>query len=181
MLDGSISGFTDPRFDAVAETFKVNLDSGADVGASFCATVEGEIVVDLWGGFADEAKARPWERDTIVNVYSTTKTMAALCALVLADRGNPRALAFQFDQMGRLLQDAGGGAELVQHAHRLARTADGIVDAIAAATDPALATSRLPGTFKLLTEQTEAVSDQVTRRFFALLPAPQLVGMDLAG
>jgi len=87
MLDGSISGFTDPRFDAVAETFKVNLDSGADVGASFCATVEGEIVVDLWGGFADEAKARPWERDTIVNVYSTTKTMAALCALVLADRG----------------------------------------------------------------------------------------------
>jgi CubicO group peptidase (beta-lactamase class C family) len=44
-------------------------------------------VVDLWGGFADEARTRPWERDTIVNVYSTTKTMTALTALLLADRG----------------------------------------------------------------------------------------------
>ena len=113
--------------------------------------------------------------------YLSVLQPAPVLDLVLTDRGNPRALAFQFDQMGRLLQDAGGGAELVQYAHRLARTADGIVDAIAAATDPALATSRLPGAFKLLTEQTEAVSDQVTRRFFALLPAPQLVGMDLAG
>ena len=45
-------------------------------------------MVDLWGGFADEARTRPWERDTIVNVYSTTKTMTALCALLLADRGD---------------------------------------------------------------------------------------------
>ncbi|MDA0365193.1 MAG: serine hydrolase, partial [Chloroflexi bacterium] len=42
---------------------------------------------DLWSGFADEARTRPWERDTIINVYSTTKTMTALCALMLADRG----------------------------------------------------------------------------------------------
>jgi CubicO group peptidase (beta-lactamase class C family) len=47
----------------------------------------GELVVDLWGGHADAAKTRPWQRDTIVNVYSTTKTMTALCALLLADRG----------------------------------------------------------------------------------------------
>lgn len=60
---------------------------GADVGASFCVTIEGEIVVDLWGGFADEARTRPWQKDTIVNVYSTTKTMTALTALMLADRG----------------------------------------------------------------------------------------------
>ena len=45
------------------------------------------MVVDLWGGWADVAKTRPWEKDTIVNVYSTTKTMTALCALILADRG----------------------------------------------------------------------------------------------
>jgi CubicO group peptidase (beta-lactamase class C family) len=44
-------------------------------------------VVDLWGGFADEACTRPWQQDTIVNVYSTTKTMTALTALLLADRG----------------------------------------------------------------------------------------------
>jgi CubicO group peptidase (beta-lactamase class C family) len=87
MADGSVSGFTDSKFDAVAEAFEANLSSGADLGASFCATIEGETVVDLWGGWADEARTRPWEKDTIVNVYSTTKTMTALCALMIADRG----------------------------------------------------------------------------------------------
>jgi CubicO group peptidase (beta-lactamase class C family) len=87
MADGSMSGFTDDRFEAVAEGFQANLDSGADVGASFAATVGGETVVDLWGGWADAEKTRPWEKDTIVNVYSTTKTMTALTALLLADRG----------------------------------------------------------------------------------------------
>jgi CubicO group peptidase (beta-lactamase class C family) len=57
------------------------------VGASFCATLEGETVVDLWGGFADAAKTKPWEKDTLANVYSTTKTMTFLTALLLADRG----------------------------------------------------------------------------------------------
>ncbi|HEV2532863.1 serine hydrolase domain-containing protein [Phenylobacterium sp.] len=80
-------GFVQDRFAAVREGFEANLASGADVGASFCATLEGEIVVDLWGGFADPARTRPWTRDTIVNVYSTTKTMTALTALLLADRG----------------------------------------------------------------------------------------------
>jgi CubicO group peptidase (beta-lactamase class C family) len=69
MADGFVSGFTDNRFEAVADSFQANFDSGADVGASFCATVEGETVVDLWGGFADEAKTRSWEKDTIINVY----------------------------------------------------------------------------------------------------------------
>ena len=87
MAAGSVSGFTDNRFSAVTEAFEANLRSGADVGASFAATVEGETVVDLWGGWADEAKTRPWDKDTIVNVYSTTKTMTALTALLLADRG----------------------------------------------------------------------------------------------
>ena len=70
-----------------ARHLKANFDSGADIGASFCATVEGETVVDLWGGFADEARTQPWLKDTIVNVYSTTKTMTALTALLIADRG----------------------------------------------------------------------------------------------
>ena len=87
MADGSVQGFVHDRFAPVREQFEANLASGADVGASFCATVEGETVVDLWGGYADEARTRPWERDTIVNVYSTTKTMTALTALLLADRG----------------------------------------------------------------------------------------------
>ena len=87
MADGSVQGFVHDRFAPVREQFEANLASGADVGASFCATVEGETVVDLWGGYADAARTRPWERDTIVNVYSTTKTMTALTALLLADRG----------------------------------------------------------------------------------------------
>jgi CubicO group peptidase (beta-lactamase class C family) len=88
MADGSVGGFTRDRFAPVREAFAANLASGADVGASFAATVEGETVVDLWGGFADEARTRPWQADTIVNVYSTTKTMTALTALLLADRGD---------------------------------------------------------------------------------------------
>src|SRR5580704_9996692 len=87
MADGSIDGFVRDRFAAVRATFENNLATGADVGASFAATVNGEMVVDLWGGWADEAKTRPWEKDTIVNVYSTTKTMTFLCALIVADRG----------------------------------------------------------------------------------------------
>src|ERR1041385_5595319 len=87
MADGSVQGLTQERFAPVREAFEANLSSGADVGASFCATLEGEVVVDLWGGFADSAKTRAWERDTIVNVYSTTKTMTFLTALLVADRG----------------------------------------------------------------------------------------------
>lgn len=87
MTEAAVHGHCDERFAAVREVFENNLKGGLDVGASFAATVEGEMVVDLWGGFADEARTRPWARDTIVNVYSTTKTMTALTALLLADRG----------------------------------------------------------------------------------------------
>lgn len=82
-----VHGKCDEKFASVREAFEANLASGADVGATFCATVEGETVIDLWGGYADEGKTQAWERDTIVNVYSTTKTMAALVMLMLADRG----------------------------------------------------------------------------------------------
>jgi CubicO group peptidase (beta-lactamase class C family) len=87
MPDGSVQGVVKDRYALARAQFEQNLASGEDVGASFCATVEGETVVDLWGGFADEPRTRTWERDTIVNVYSTTKTMTALVALMLADRG----------------------------------------------------------------------------------------------
>ena len=87
MADGSVGGFTADKYSKVRDAFQANLASGADVGASFCATADGETVVDLWGGWADAEKTRPWEKDTIVNVYSTTKTMTALTALLLADRG----------------------------------------------------------------------------------------------
>jgi CubicO group peptidase (beta-lactamase class C family) len=87
MTDVAIHGFTHDGFENVHKAFEENFTSGAEVGASYCATRNGETVVDLWGGFADAARTRPWVKDTIVNVYSTTKTMTALTALLLADRG----------------------------------------------------------------------------------------------
>lgn len=87
MADGAVDGFIHDKFAPVRAAFEANLANGSDVGASYCATVDGEIVVDLWGGFANEARTRPWQRDTIINVYSTTKTMTALTALLVADRG----------------------------------------------------------------------------------------------
>jgi CubicO group peptidase (beta-lactamase class C family) len=87
MPEITAQGFVADRFTPVRDAFERNLVSAADVGASCCITLEGETVVDLWGGFADPAKTRPWEHNTIVNVFSTTKTMTALTALLLADRG----------------------------------------------------------------------------------------------
>jgi len=82
-----VHGHCDQSFLKVKEAFAKNFESGQEVGASFAATINGEFVVDIWAGYADAAQTRPWERDTIVNVYSTTKAMTALCALMLVDRG----------------------------------------------------------------------------------------------
>ena len=82
-----IDGDCDPRFAAVRDAFAASFEAGREVGASFAATVGGRMVVDLWGGHADAARTRPWRRDTIVNVFSTTKAMTALCAHILVDRG----------------------------------------------------------------------------------------------
>ena len=83
----SIEGHCDARFAKVRDAFAANFAAGREVGASFAATLDGELVIDLWGGFADAANTRPWQRDTIANVWSTTKALAALCTHVLADRG----------------------------------------------------------------------------------------------
>ncbi|MGW0705351.1 serine hydrolase domain-containing protein [Streptomyces sp. NPDC002643] len=82
-----IHGTCAERFAPVREALIASL-GGKDVGASVAVFVDGEPVVDLWGGYADADRTTPWERDTISNVWSTTKPMAALCALVLADRGD---------------------------------------------------------------------------------------------
>ena len=82
-----IHGTWDERFVGVRDALAQNFDDAGDVGASAAVMVDGELVVDIWGGHTDEGRTTPWERDTITNVWSTTKTMTALCALVLADRG----------------------------------------------------------------------------------------------
>ena len=89
MADVSVEGTVQDRFAAVKRQFEANLASGEDVGASVAIVLDGELVVDLWGGTltGDDGVVKPWERDTLINVWSTTKTMAALSALLLADRG----------------------------------------------------------------------------------------------
>src|SRR5215472_7341571 len=83
----NIQGSWNSEFEGVPGVMAKSLDSGADIGASAAVFIDGEPVVDIWGGYFDEARTRPWTRDTIVNNFSTTKTMTALCALILADRG----------------------------------------------------------------------------------------------
>jgi CubicO group peptidase (beta-lactamase class C family) len=83
----TVEGTCTPQFEPVREALGALLDSGQDIGASAAVVLEGELVADVWGGYVDEARTRPWRQDTIVNVFSTTKTMTNLCALILADRG----------------------------------------------------------------------------------------------
>ena len=82
-----IKGHYEERFAPVAQALAQSLASGADIGASVAVVHEGEFVVDIWGGYRDAEQTQPWQQDTIVNVWSTTKTMAAVCVLMLADRG----------------------------------------------------------------------------------------------
>jgi CubicO group peptidase (beta-lactamase class C family) len=81
-----VKGFCEPRFDAVQAALAASLGKD-DVGASAAVYIDGEPVVDLWGGYADADRSVGWERDTLTGVNSTTKNMTALCALILADRG----------------------------------------------------------------------------------------------
>lgn len=82
-----LAGTCSARFDPLRELFAAKLESGEDLGASLAVNIDGETVVDLWGGWADEARTAPWTENTITNIFSTTKTMTALSALVLVDRG----------------------------------------------------------------------------------------------
>ncbi len=79
-------GYCADEFEAVRDAFQENFATGDELGASVCVVHDGKVVVDLWGGHSAPS-GEPWQKDTIVNVYSTTKTMAAVCMLMLADRG----------------------------------------------------------------------------------------------
>jgi len=82
-----VNGTCDPRFSAVRDALEGNLDSGEDLGASLVVDIDGERVIDVWGGFRDPGHTTAWDENTITNVWSTTKTITSLAALMLADRG----------------------------------------------------------------------------------------------
>jgi CubicO group peptidase (beta-lactamase class C family) len=86
-MDKVVHGHWDARFDKVAEALADEITTGGEVGAAIAIDIGGETVVDMWGGHADAAKTKPWAEDTIVNVWSSTKTVTALSGLMLIDRG----------------------------------------------------------------------------------------------
>lgn len=83
----TVEGTADPRFAETRDAFAANRADGLDLGAAFAVVADGRVVADLWGGQADGAGTRPWTRDTLVNVWSTTKGVAALAVAMLVDRG----------------------------------------------------------------------------------------------
>ncbi|MEL7542008.1 MAG: serine hydrolase domain-containing protein, partial [Pseudomonadota bacterium] len=85
MTDFPISGFTAPGFEPVQEAFEANFVEDKELGAGFAAYLDGDLIVDLRGGFADRRKEKLWDENTIVPVYSTTKPIAALVLASLID------------------------------------------------------------------------------------------------
>jgi CubicO group peptidase (beta-lactamase class C family) len=114
-----VNGTWDDRFERVAETLAKSIESGADVGAAVTVMMGGNTVVDVWGGHLDVARTTPWERDTIINVWSTTKTMTFVCALLLADGGE---LDFYAPVAKYWPEFAQGGKEDVLVRHVLSHT-----------------------------------------------------------
>ena len=82
-----ISGECDPRFARVREAFVANFTKHAERGVAVTIAIHGKPVVDLWGGYADVARTKPWQRDTIVNVFSVCKALNALAVLRLVEQG----------------------------------------------------------------------------------------------
>ena len=115
-----VFGTTTEKFAGLRDVLSAQLDSGADVGASIAVVHRDEMVVDIWGGYADAEKTKPWERDTIVNVWSTTKTMTFLVALMLADRGQ---LDFNAPVATYWPEFAANGKENIQVRHLMSHTA----------------------------------------------------------
>lgn len=82
-----ISGQVAPGFEGVREVFARQLEDGLERGAAVSVVLEGEPVVNLWAGTRDKAGAHPWQEDTLVNVFSTTKAVSALCVQRAVDQG----------------------------------------------------------------------------------------------
>ncbi len=111
--------------------------------------------------------------------YLSVVQPAPVLDLVLADTGNPRALAFQFEAASTLL-DTAGDAELACVAANLQRAAEALVDGVGAAADPPAAAAAAAADLAGLGTATATLSDRITRRFFALLPKLQSVGLETA-
>jgi CubicO group peptidase (beta-lactamase class C family) len=82
-----VDGLCEERFEGVRQAFEENLEQYGDIGAAVAVTIDGKPVIDLWGGYMDRERTRPWQQDSLVTVYSTTKGMTAICAHRLIEQG----------------------------------------------------------------------------------------------
>jgi CubicO group peptidase (beta-lactamase class C family) len=115
----TVNGTFDARFKGIREALEENLASGEELGASIALNVDGHVLVDLWGGWRNEARAQPWEQDTIVNVWSTTKAVTSLAVLTLVSRGQLDVYA----PVARYWPEfAAAGKEAVEVRHLLSHT-----------------------------------------------------------
>jgi CubicO group peptidase (beta-lactamase class C family) len=114
-----LHGTHDARFAGVRDALERNLASGEELGASLVLDIDGDIVVDVWGGFRDQDRTTAWDEHTITNVWSTTKTVTSLAALMLVDRG---ALDVHAPVARYWPEFAANGKEGVEVRHLLAHT-----------------------------------------------------------
>ena len=116
----NVEGFCQPEFQKVHDAFVNNFEAGREVGASVAIAIEGELVVDLWGGHTDESRTQAWESDTITNVWSSTKTMMFLTFVYLADKG----LLNLHDKVSKYWPEfAQNGKQDIEIRHLMAHTA----------------------------------------------------------
>ncbi|ETI27219.1 hypothetical protein G647_09902 [Cladophialophora carrionii CBS 160.54] len=115
----TVQGHCDDKFSRVKDLLQKYVDSGDELGASITVNVDGKDVVDIWGGYADQDRTRPWAKDTITNTFSTTKTVVALAILLLVDRG---VLSVN-DKVGQYWQEfAANGKQDIEVRHILSHT-----------------------------------------------------------
>src|SRR5262245_39932491 len=88
MRSAPIAGDSNSRFDRVRDAFAENFGRFPELGGAICVVADGDVVIDLWGGHLDAARTRPWERDSLVNVFSASKGIVALLAHRLAARND---------------------------------------------------------------------------------------------
>jgi CubicO group peptidase (beta-lactamase class C family) len=82
-----VKGFTDSKFEEIKDVFRKNFNEFNEVGASFAVYLNNKFVVDIWGGYSNPEKTQPWNKDSIVKVYSTNKIITSICTLILVDKG----------------------------------------------------------------------------------------------
>lgn len=114
-----VQGICSDKFTAVQKLFQKQLNSTNEVGASITLSIDGEEIVDIWGGFKDAERTDPWEKDTIVNVWSSTKCFSALAVLMLVDQGK----IDPFEKVSKYWPEfAQNGKENIEVRHLLSHT-----------------------------------------------------------